>query len=65
MYRVKELRLAKGLSQEKLAEMSGVSRGTIVSLESGDRVVTKTDTLEKLAQVLEVELYELFFVNEV
>ena len=35
---VKELRAEKGLSQEKLANMVGVTRQTIVSLEKGNYV---------------------------
>jgi putative transcriptional regulator len=34
--RIKERRKALGLSQQALAEQAGVSRQTIVSLESGD-----------------------------
>ena len=32
---MKELRQKKGLSQEKMAEMLGVSRQTIISIEQG------------------------------
>ena len=32
---MKELRQEKGLSQEKMAEMLGVSRQTIISIEQG------------------------------
>lgn len=35
---VKELRAEKGLSQEKLANMVGVTRQTIVSLEKGNYI---------------------------
>ncbi len=33
--KIKELRLAKGLSQTKLAEMAGTTQNTISSLETG------------------------------
>ena len=45
--RVKQHRLAKNLTQERLAEMAGVSRMTIVNLEQG-----KTATLLTFVQVL-------------
>jgi len=32
---IKELRQKKGLSQEKMSEMLGVSRQTIISIEQG------------------------------
>ena len=32
---MKELRKNKGLSQEKMAEMLGVSRQTVISIEQG------------------------------
>ena len=34
-YKIKEKRLEMGISQERLAEMSGVSRTIISGLESG------------------------------
>lgn len=60
-YRVKELRLKKGMTQEKLSEKSGVSRTTINALENGVEVITKTETLQKIAEALEVKVSQLFF----
>lgn len=51
--RLKELRERKNLTQEKLAQLSGVSRGTISLLESGSTNPT-LDTLIKLGRVLNV-----------
>ena len=34
-YKIKEIREAKKMTQEELAEKSGVSRGTISALENG------------------------------
>ncbi len=57
--RVKEFRKQKKLTQEKLAEIIGVDNGYISKLEVGQNFPSIT-TLEKIADVLEVELYELF-----
>ena len=51
-YRVKEVRLAKKISQDELSKVSGVSRQTISDLESGEVVNTTTATLTKLADAL-------------
>lgn len=60
--KLKEARKKKGLTQEELAEKSGVSRGTIVALENGDNnVVTKTSTLVKIASALESTVADIFF----
>lgn len=53
-FRIKELRENRKLTQEELAEMSGVSRANIVRLESEEDTVTTTDTLNKLAKALGV-----------
>lgn len=57
--RVKEFRKQKKLTQEKLAEIIGVDNGYISKLEVGQNFPSIT-TLEKIADVLDVELYELF-----
>ena len=55
--RLKEIRIEKGLSVPKLAELSGVSRRTIQDIEKrGDCMVS---TLMKLTAVLEVSLDEV------
>lgn len=59
-YRIKELRGKKNLTQEQLAEISGVSRGTIAALESGEKQNTTTFTLVKLANGLGVTVDFLF-----
>ena len=59
-YRVKEIREAKGLSQEELAKKSGVCRTTISGLESGSVKVTSTKTLSKIAEALNKKVSDLF-----
>lgn len=64
-YKVREVRLEKGMTQEKLASISGVSRGTIHSLETDPDYSTNTKTLLKIAEALETTVDNIFFVNTV
>lgn len=59
------MRESKNLTQEELAEMSGVSRGTIVALESGKETNTTTQTLVKLANAMETTVDQIFFSESV
>ena len=52
---LKKYRLEAGLTQEQLAKKSGISRVTIALLESGKQTVTKSSTIIKLAEALNVE----------
>ena len=53
--RIKEVRMEKGLSQAGLAEMVGVSRNTISSIETGQYSPTA-----KLALILSLALEKKF-----
>ena len=59
-YKIKELRLKKGLTQEELASESGVNRTTIVLLENGAEVNVTAKTLKKIATCLGVDIKEIF-----
>jgi transcriptional regulator with XRE-family HTH domain len=56
--RVKELRAKKGLSQEQLAEGSGLSLRTIQRIENGE-TMPRGDTLRRLAVALKVSPDEI------
>jgi len=56
---VKLLRKKKGLSQENLAEMADLSTQSISDIE-GRRTWVSDKTLERLAKVFEVDVYNLF-----
>lgn len=60
-YKIKEIRIAKKISQQELAEKANVSRTIISQLENGVRTVTKTDTLIKIADALGVKVEDIFF----
>lgn len=59
-YKIKELREKKRISQAELSQLSGVSRATIIRIESADNVVINTQTLERLAKALNVSVKTLF-----
>ncbi|MBQ8459145.1 helix-turn-helix transcriptional regulator [bacterium] len=57
--KVKEYRKQKKITQEKLSELIGVDNGYISKLEVGQNFPS-LKTLEKISDVLDVELYKLF-----
>jgi transcriptional regulator with XRE-family HTH domain len=56
---IKLLRKHKGLTQAVLAEKTGISVIFLSSIERGTKF-PKPDTLGKIAQVLSIEVFELF-----
>ncbi|MGM9602528.1 MAG: helix-turn-helix transcriptional regulator [Faecousia sp.] len=60
-YKIKEKRDEMKMSQEELAQKSGVSRGTISGLENGTLRATTTKTLLKLAKALGTTVDQIFF----
>lgn len=58
MNTIKSLRINKGLSQEGLAAISGVSLRTIQRIENGESA-PRIQTLQTLSKALEVEIEEL------
>lgn len=64
-YKIKEKREALKMTQEELAAKSGVSRGTICALESGEEKNTSTTTLCKLAKALDTTVEQIFFAKSV
>ena len=61
--RIKTLRKAKSLSQEKLANLIDKSVDTISNIERGI-FAPRLDTALEIANALEIELFELFQVRE-
>ncbi|MBO6309384.1 MAG: helix-turn-helix transcriptional regulator [Oribacterium sp.] len=49
------------MTQEELAEKSGVSRQTIISIENDKTTDVKVSTLQKLASAMGTTVQEIFF----
>ena len=64
-YKIKEYRESLNMTQDQLAEASGVSRGTISALENGTVRATTTKTLLKIAQALGTTVDRIFFEHSV
>ncbi len=55
-------RLKRGLSQEKLAELSNVSSSSISLIERGVQSPT-VETVGAIAKALDIEIYKLFIFD--
>lgn len=63
--KLKEAREAAKMTQEELAEKSGVSRATISGLENGNERPTMSTTLLALARALDTTVEKIFFNDSV
>jgi transcriptional regulator with XRE-family HTH domain len=59
MDEIRHIRKERGLSQQRLSELAGVDKVTIVHIENG-KVSPKVETLAKLADALGVEVADFF-----
>ncbi|PKN17922.1 MAG: transcriptional regulator [Deltaproteobacteria bacterium HGW-Deltaproteobacteria-6] len=57
--RIREIRISKSLTQEKLGSKADISYKFVGEIERGLQNPS-FETLEKIAEALDVELYELF-----
>jgi transcriptional regulator with XRE-family HTH domain len=57
--RIRNLRVSQGVSQEDFAELAGLHRTYISSVETGDRNVS-LHTAYRISQALGVDLKDLF-----
>lgn len=57
--RIREIRLKRKLTQEKLAELVDIGTPNISYIENG-KFAPSSETLEKIALALEVKPYELY-----
>ena len=62
--KIKNLRINRGFTQDKLSEMVNISQRALSSIELGDNFVT-AETLDKLLTALETTPEELFATNNV
>ena len=61
--RISELRKARGMTQQDLADLLGVTRQTIISLEGG-RYNPSIMLAFKLAQAFDLHIEEIFIYEE-
>lgn len=59
---MKKRRQELKITQEELAEKSGVSRGTISLMENGLVINSKFETISKLAKALDSKIEDIFLV---
>ena len=59
MVNIKELRIAKGLTQEQLANECGVQRTTITMIELGENKPS-VELAKKLGEILEITWSDIF-----
>ena len=57
--RVRDLRVARGLSQEVLAQKSGLHRTYIGGIERGERNVSLLN-IQRIAQALNISIAQIF-----
>lgn len=62
-YRIEERRKAQGMTQQQLAALLGVSRQTIISLESG-KYNPSILLAHKIAQAFGVHIEDIFLFEE-
>lgn len=60
MKAIKTYRLKQGMTQEELAEKSGISRQTIITLESNKKANVTVGVLRRIATVLGVPVSAFF-----
>lgn len=60
--RLKELREERGMSQEELSELSGISRTTLSKIENNEEANVNTRTIAKLADVFDIRPSEIFLM---
>ena len=59
--RIKEARIAKGMTQEELGKLVGVQKSAIAKYEKGRVVNIKRSTLQKIASALNINPTNLIF----
>lgn len=58
--KVKELRVSKGMTQQRLAEKAEVSHSLISALESGRRKYVSAQDIERLAKAVDISANDLW-----
>lgn len=59
--KLREIREAKGMTQGKLAEVTGLSSGYLCHLEKGTRTNPSIEVMDRIAKALNKSITEIFF----
>lgn len=59
--KIKDARLAKGLTQQELGDLVGVQKSAIAKYENGRVINIKRSTMQKIASALNIRPSELLF----
>lgn len=63
--KIKQARLAKGLTQEELGKLVGVQKSAVAKYENGRIVNIKRSTLKKISDVLHISPAELIWEEKI
>lgn len=63
VFNIKNIRKSKGISLNKLHQLTGVSRGYLFDLENNRKFNATLFILEKIAEALEVKIKDLFYAD--
>lgn len=61
VFLIKELRESKGISQYMLSKKANISRSYLIELEKGEKINPTFQVLYKIANILDVNIKELFY----
>lgn len=61
MNKIKEIREKIGMTQQELADKSGISRPYISKLENNENLIIKSSTMVSIAKVLNKPVSTIFF----
>ena len=59
--KIKELRESKGISQYRLAEITGINRSTLNRYENGSIQKISFDNLMKICEALEIDIKKIIY----
>lgn len=63
-YKIKELRIKKGLTQQELGDMLGIQKAAVNKYETGRVVNLKRSTIKRLCEIFDVMPHELLGLED-
>lgn len=59
--KLKKIRKEKGMTLQKLSNITGISAGYLCHLENGSRTHPSIEIMEKIAKAMNKTIFEIFF----